>query len=306
MKEITNRHAILVMAHNQFEILEKIIKVLDHERIDFYVHIDKKVKDYNINKLYKIPKKSQLYLTDRINVIWGDYSQIECELMLLKKSSSNQNYQYYHLISGTDLPLKNIEYILNFFDKNKGTEFVHFCQYGECDKRILQRVDKYYFHFKKGNHLTSKIHHLLDYIQKKLNISRTSNSDLIYSYGANWFSITDELTNFVIKNEKMIRKNFRYSLCADELFLQTLVYNSSFYEKTYFKKYNIPESDYHSICRCIDWNRGEPYVWKTDDFDELITSDYLFARKFDINEDSKIIDLILSHVCNKQRDEKSE
>ena len=30
------------MAHNQFEILEKSMRLLDHERNDLYIHVDKK------------------------------------------------------------------------------------------------------------------------------------------------------------------------------------------------------------------------------------------------------------------------
>ena len=36
------KHAILIMAHNQFEILEKLMIQLDHQRNDLYIHIDRK------------------------------------------------------------------------------------------------------------------------------------------------------------------------------------------------------------------------------------------------------------------------
>ena len=39
-------------------------------------------------------------------------------------------------------------------------------------------------------------------------------------------------------------------------------------------------NSYHSCLRKIDWNRGTPYVWRSDDFEELTNDDYLFARKF--------------------------
>lgn len=44
--------------------------------------------------------------------------------------------------------------------------------------------------------------------------------------------------------------------------------------------------------RYIDWNRGNPYVWKINDYKELINSEYLFARKFDYNIDRYIVDKI--------------
>ena len=53
-----------------------------------------------------------------------------------------------------------------------------------------------------------------------------------------------------------------------------------------------------SNMRLIDWNRGNPYVFKSSDFEELIKSDMLFARKFDCSVDKQIIDKIYSFINN--------
>lgn len=34
----SKKHAILIMAHDQLEILEKLMIQLDHERNDIYIH----------------------------------------------------------------------------------------------------------------------------------------------------------------------------------------------------------------------------------------------------------------------------
>ena len=39
------KHAWLVIAHNEFEILQMLLDALDHPEADIYVHIDKKVKE---------------------------------------------------------------------------------------------------------------------------------------------------------------------------------------------------------------------------------------------------------------------
>ena len=33
--------------------------------------------------------------------------------------------------------------------------------------------------------------------------------------------------------------------------------------------------------RAIDWERGNPYVWKMEDLQYLLETEHLFARKFD-------------------------
>jgi hypothetical protein len=39
------KHAYLIIAHNEFKILSYLVKALDDERNDIYVHIDKRLKN---------------------------------------------------------------------------------------------------------------------------------------------------------------------------------------------------------------------------------------------------------------------
>lgn len=41
--------------------------------------------------------------------------------------------------------------------------------------------------------------------------------------------------------------------------------------------------------RFIDCDRGCPYTFKENDYDQLISSEFLWARKFNMNTDSSII-----------------
>ena len=122
-------------------------------------------------------------------------------------------------------------------------------------------------------------------------------NNIVLGKGANWFTITDKLANYVLSYEKEIRKMYKYTLTADEMFLQTLVLNSEFKEKLYNQKFN---DDYSSILYCIDWKRGNPYVYKEEDFNELMNSKMLFARKFDINIDKNIILKIKNYILEKE------
>ena len=44
--------------------------------------------------------------------------------------------------------------------------------------------------------------------------------------------------------------------------------------------------------RHIDWHRGNPYIFLSEDYEELMSNKALFARKFDCNKDRNIIDKI--------------
>lgn len=57
--------------------------------------------------MYKIVEKYEGVIIDKpINVKWGNYSQIKCEMLLFKEAfECPVNFDYYHLLSGVDLPL---------------------------------------------------------------------------------------------------------------------------------------------------------------------------------------------------------
>ena len=94
---------------------------------------------------------------------------------------------------------------------------------------------------------------------------------------------------------KIFLKCYKDTYCCDEVFLQTLVYNSSYKNNLY--SYII--DDYHANMRDIDWKRGRPYTWRNTDFDELMASDYLFARKFDEQIDDQIVYKIYMRLKSK-------
>lgn len=67
---MNGKHAYLIMAHNQSELLKKLLTVLDNERNDIFLHVDKK-SDLDLDDFSHCCKKSSIFFTDRINVYWG-------------------------------------------------------------------------------------------------------------------------------------------------------------------------------------------------------------------------------------------
>jgi hypothetical protein len=102
--------------------------------------------------------------------------------------------------------------------------------------------------------------------------------------GSNWVSVTNSFVEYLIENKNELLELFKYAKSPDEYYKQTLAYNSTFNQNVFSKK-----DDSDSCLREIDWKRGCPYVWKNNDFDFLIKSEKLFARKFSDSE----IDIVL-------------
>ena len=291
------KHAYLIMAHNNMDILMKIVKLLDYKDNDIYIHVDKKCYDFNEKKISNYVKKSNIYFVKRLDVRWSCYSQIKCELELFKEASK-MHYKYYHLISGADIPIKNQQEIHSFFNRyNK--EFIHFRDHSSLGSR-LDRIDYYHLFFKNARStskfkqkVSRKLHSICLKFQLKFGIHRVK-KDCIENYrdGANWCSITHDLVEYIILNEKKIQKEYKYTYCADEIFLQSLVYNSKFYKSLYSYK----NDDYKGIKRLIDWNRGQPYSFTKSDYKEIINSDAFFVRKV---TDRELVDMIYNNLMNK-------
>lgn len=288
---MNDKHAYLIIAHNEFSVLKILLGMLDYKKNDIYLHVDIKAGDIDKSEFFKCVKKSTLiFIEPRIDVQWGNFSQIECEYKLLE-AATKKKYAYYHLLSGVDLPLKSQKEIHRFFLRNSGIEFVQF-ESNELTVEEKHRVSKYHFFAKRNKNIYEKImDKFLLIIQK--NIDRTKHSCLEYKKGANWFSITDEFARYVVTSKKLIQKYFKYTICGDEMFLQSLAYSSKFREKISNNNYC---DNYETIAYIIDWKRGNPYVFRKDDFEQLITSNQLFARKFSWNIDKDIILKIENYV----------
>ena len=99
MEFSNKKHAYLIIAHNNWKQLSLLLSVLDDERNDIYIHIDKKSKNVPIDSLRKSVKKSKLHIYRKFKIYWGHFSQVECELYLFEKTSKNKYFRY-HLISG--------------------------------------------------------------------------------------------------------------------------------------------------------------------------------------------------------------
>ncbi len=296
-------HAYMIIAHNQFELLEKLILALDDKRNDIFVHIDAKVKDFDFKRFSELTEYSRVIFTDeRVSVHWGDYSQVKTEYVLFSTAVTHENpekpYDYFHLISGVDFPIKSNDYIHNFFEENKGKEFVHFFD-KELLPAYLNRVKYYHFFLKKRNLFTKALTHSIVLIQKICGVNRLKNTDIEIQKGCNWVSVTGGFAHYIVEEFPKYEKFLKHSFCGDEIFIQTLLINSPFKDNLYIKEFN---NDHIMCMRLIDWERGNPYIFRSEDLKLIKNSPCIFARKFDLNVDSEIIDNII-YLRSKTNDE---
>lgn len=283
------RHAYLIIAHNEIDVLKRLLMALDDDRNDIFIHWDAKMSEVPVISL----NHSRLFLTNnRVDVRWGDYSVVEAEFELFETASSHGYYDYYHLLSGVDMPLVGQDEIHSFFMKNRGKEFIGFSNYPGLQQEVDRKMRWHLFpkHFQRVFKLTpvSVTRSLVLRIQSVLGIRKGKNCDL--KKGTQWISVTDAFIRYMIQEKPRVRKLFTHTFCPDEIFAQTLCWNSSFKDCIF-----DVENEGHGCMRAIGWRNGILLPWTMDDYKELKSSGMLFARKFS-SDNMDVVELILNDV----------
>lgn len=285
------KHAYLITAHNNFEVLKYSLSLIDDSRNAVFLLIDRKTRQVDIEALRTVIQHAPLILLPRKRINWGGQSQIQAELALLEAAVMYpDHFSYYHYLQGADLPVKTQDDIHRFFNQRPDAEYIDF-------NPVNYEFSKYkrnYYHwlvdnrFYRTNRLFRILNHSLARLQKMLGINRRSIGTLYH--GSALFSITDRLARYIVDQKKKLLHDYRHTLACDEVFIQTLVMKSEFSSNIH----QFERSCYGNT-RLIDWSRSKqrnsPYTFTLADYDELIAldSEICYARKFDENKDIEIV-----------------
>lgn len=264
------KHAFLIIAHNEPVVLAELIRCLDDVDNDIFIHWDKK----QTFSPHIATRYSRLeWLENRIDVRWGDITQIMSEYVLFETAYRTADYDYFHLISGTHLPLKSQQQIHSFFEKHSGKQFL--MPIVQSDTQIDMKMRQYHL-FIRSMHIGSlsrqlffqRLWHLCLIIQNFFGIHR--NQSTIFCPASNWLSLTRDAVRYLLEHKKDIMRQYRYSFCGDEFFIPTALANSPLKDTLFF---------YDKYLK-VDMNDANACVYEMKDLDDLLHSDCLFARKF--------------------------
>ncbi|PDX85694.1 hypothetical protein CHR60_11645 [Faecalibacterium prausnitzii] len=304
------KHAFLIIAHNNWSQLKEVMRVYDSKICDFYIHINSMVdvEDSELKQIQTVTKYSKVYFVQRIPIVWGEVGILEASLILLRDAFENQ-YDYYHLVTGSDLPLVNLNKFDSFFlnnqykNKSNGKYKTNYVSVTVPTKKIASRVEQYNFfvkHWRNPNKYLRKIatssSTLMCILQRCIRINRIKQTGWKLYTGSSWWSISHEFAESYLKNSDVIYKQYHYmTFAADEFAIQTLIMNSDFRKSLY-----EPENNLSANLRLLDFSRGNgygsPHVYTIDDLPEIQDTRNLIGRKFDENCDGKIVKHILKSL----------
>jgi hypothetical protein len=277
------KQAILITAYKNYHHLEEIIRYFD-ANFELYIHIDKKSKISDIEltniRRYEIVK----LVEQKYKVNWGGFNHLKSILYLTEQALNNPENNYFHLITGHDFPIKTESYFVEFF-KNNDNEYLEYCnipKIGAADNGNMDRIEYYNFYDVWNFKIHKQFERIIFFIklQKRLGIKRKISSKMPKLYGGStYWSLSRECVSYVMeftKKNRFVLNRFKHTMCAEEFYFQTVIMNSNFASKVA-----------NDNLRHIDWvarNGNNPAVLDETDYEKLIYSNAIFARKFEYPE----------------------
>lgn len=298
--------AYIIMAHKNPGQLYRLIDRLNDGASEFFIHIDKTAA-FAPFEIVKELGTTIIHFVDRADSKWGGFGSVQASLNGLKAvKNSQKKFDRILLLSGQDYPIKSNQYINNFFSNSPHTVFIdyfpipNYLKWPGSDNGGLYRVYKYYFGLKWYQLFCSKSLNLLStYIPF---LKRKIPNEMKPFAGSQWWSVDGYALDYILDYDEKhpeYRAFHQHTFVPDELYVQMIVANAT--------DENLVKSIVNSNKRFIIWadeHAAHPNLLGKNDFEAILNSDDLFARKFDENADAEILDLIDREILLTQHEQK--
>jgi hypothetical protein len=278
------RFACLIITYTSAKQTLRLIQKLDNGDFDFYIHLDKKVNIETHRELFDMP--NVFFIKDRINIKWAGFTVVEASFNGLKEiRASGKEYAFINLLSGQDYPLKSADYISDFLKTQVGRQLIKHWDFATEWDEAFARIYKYHFTDRvfKGRYLVQR---LINVIVRKRKVPTAMQ---FHGTSSTFWTLSPDCAYYVmdkIENDHKLVRFLRYTWGSDEFVFQTVIMNSPY-----------KDSVLNNNFRYIDWSGGgsHPKLLLTEDYEKIIATDNIIGRKFNMDVDENILDLLDKH-----------
>lgn len=296
--------------------MARLMEKLVAPQSNFYIHIDRDVDICPFKKeLGHYGNVFFLCGDQRISAVWADFGMVEATINCMRQVIAHQRTGYCVLISGQDYPIRDACYRNEFLSKQYGMNFIqgHPILPTGCPEHGSRRINRYKVNLSKTRNdllvfpsvydrefygkptirsfLTlvkrKNIKACLELIPKTLQKRRFPAYLQPWS-GSQWWALPIEticlIENFIREHPDYLDYH-KYTFAPDEIFFQSIIFSL------------ISSDLIQEEITYVNWshNASAPLLLQEANFEEIICQrghSKLFARKFDIDIDSRILDLI--------------
>ena len=278
--------AFLIIAHKNPCQIQRLCTKLVSKSTEVFLHLDGKMKDFEYAWLISTLTETEVHILEkRVRVYWSHVSGVYAMKALIDTVMEfPKKFDYYILLSGQDYPIKSLSSLLDYLENSKNLEFIKafpfpYNKWGPTGG--YNRIKEYWLvrhYFLNGVLRRAHKHHLLP--------ERQFPFDMHPCGGGDWWALSRPCVQYIhsfLRDNPKYLSFFRFSESSSEYALNILVGNSPFRNRI---------TNHHLTC--TDWSRGgsHPKILTCEDFERVRESTLFFARKFDTEVDSAILDLI--------------
>ncbi len=271
------KQAFLITAYKDAASLQELAQLFT--QIGYvYIHIDKKsrtITDADIEKLNELPCCTAIRKYD---IKWGGFNHVKAIMELLMMAVSNEDVSFIHMLTGEDYPIVSLKELDAQFLEDEHI-YMSYIAPEQLPETVTVRY-RYYNWFQDRNvknKVLWSLQNLTVQLQKKAGVfrERIGEFDRIYK-GLVYISLPKKAAAYVVeyvaRHEDFWNDLYKCQV-PEEFLFQTLFMNHPKWSALVINR----------ELRYMDWSRGDgasPCYLTVEDFDAVISSGCVFARKF--------------------------
>jgi hypothetical protein len=280
-KDSNMKVAFLILAHDRPFQLQRLVGIL-RKMGTCFIHID---ADATIEPfLYAVPASDCVfYAKQRYSIRWAGFGMIDSTLTLIHAALAHGEYDYFIHLSGLDYPIKSNHAILKLLAEGgqylDSTEMPH-------PGHSLDRLHYFFIAAKNRRSLFFRLLNKATHFLPRRNWRKGALKGMTPSSGSQWWGLSRACILYIeefVSSHPEYSRFLRHSKYPDEMFFQTIVRSSPFASQVKWQT-------------CFaDWSRDKPpypAILDSSDLELLRGQKMMFARKFQMEKDSGVFDLI--------------
>lgn len=274
--------AYFFTVHKNISQFEKLFESVYDSENYYLIHLDKRsIIDDHIRLNQLKLNFSNVFLLEEQYVNWGRWSLVDVTLNAIDCLLNIGDWTHFINLSGQDFPLRSQSLIKEFLNNHKNNNFMQV--FHESDFPAI-RLRQQYFNWEDDKGITYTV-------GERKPFETFFDVPVILYGGSNWTILNRDFCNYLIYDDfsYKLQSYFKHTYIPDESFFQTALMSSPF-------KNSLINDHKRYIVMNPENNAAHPYIWTIKDIDHILSSNAFFSRKFDVDIDRKVIDVLCEEI----------
>lgn len=293
--------AYCVMAHTDLPHIARLARRLVRSGADVYLHIDSHTDATPLQRELAelLAERRVVLVPTRVHSGWGSWELVAAEITVLRCALAHDTYDRLCLMHGLDYPLRSDAELRCFFEAQPEVEFIRGCNCSRSDDPYFAQKVRCYWLLGARSRLLRKLsnginRYLHPYVRS--GVIHTEGKVLEVYYGSALWGLTGDCARYVLDwydQHPAFNRWFRNAYAPDELYFQTVIFNSPFRSHTMA---GGPEPEKR---RLVNWRALHYFeygrqmkVFTQADLPMLRQQESLFIRKVTTEASTPLLDLL--------------